>query len=501
MASDAASPPGGFETFDRPLTVVRQGFDCLETKGLYVKNEAPGGLGRIVTRLRAPLSMALGALCALAPALSWASGGGEHGGADQGIVLIQNILFLLSIVVVAYLITHLLLERIQRRFGIVTGVEYIVLGAVIGPALGLLDPQSLKQFTPAIVLGTGSLGLITGLHLNFRRFEEVDVEALRVALWITLSTVVAMVLVPMGAIYAFWGKDTMLQWMPGLLCMGAVASVAAPGPLEALRQFLSARGNAADVAIRVARTCASLAVILFGLLFCMFEHEAVYLPEQLAMVEWFSLHLVIGVMLGVIFGGFLRRGLEPDQLLTVVIGMVIFTSGIAYYLRLSPIFVNFILGVVLVNMGTSGGQVEEGLSAIERPLYIVLFFFAGASLTFAAPWWSYLLVVPYIILRTSGRLTGGLIAMRTADARLQVPALGRVMFAPGGLSVAMLLDFHEVFERNQLEPAIYAGLLVAIIISEILSYIRTRSWLIDYTDVSPRKIREMLGGREQAEVG
>ena len=90
--------------------------------------------------------------------------------------------------------------------------------------------------------------------------------------------------------------------------------------------------------------------------------------------------------------------------------------------------------------------------------------------------------------------------MRTSRMEPKVPALGRVLFAPGALRVAMLLDFHEVFTSYPLEAATYAGLLVTILGSEILSYVRTRSWLIDYTDVPPRAIREFMSGNEPAEA-
>ena len=123
-------------------------------------------------RRLAPVMFAL----AMLPSLAIASGGGE------GVSMYQNILLILAVIGVAYLISHLLLDRIQRRFGIVTGVEYIVLGAVVGPAFGLLDHASLEQFTPAVVLGTGSLGLITGIRLDLRRSDTVEPEPIRISL-------------------------------------------------------------------------------------------------------------------------------------------------------------------------------------------------------------------------------------------------------------------------------------------------------------------------------
>ncbi len=444
-------------------------------------------------RLLALTLFALG----LWPALALASGGG---GGDGGTAMFQNILLILTVVGVAYLISHLLLDRIQRRVGFVTGAEYIVLGAVVGPVFGLLDAGALEQFTPAVVLGTGSLGLITGIRIDLRRSDTVEPEPVRIALWITLLTALTVVALPTLALSLYAAPGTAQTWLPAILCAGAVALVADPGPLQALQKFLSARGDSTFAAIKVARLCASLAVISFGTVFCMYDHDAVFLPQSLATLDWFLIHLILGAVLGVIFGSFLRRGFEDEKLLTVIIGTVVFTSGIAYYLRLSPIFVNFILGVVLINTCRTADKVASRLDSIERPLYIALFFFAGASIDLSAPWWSYLLVVPYILLRTTGRLAGGLIAMRTSPVEPRLPALGRVLFAPGALSVAMLLDFQQVYGGTAVTTVAYSGLLLAVIFSEIFSYVRTRSWLIDYTDVPPAKIRQVLSGQNQPEV-
>jgi len=442
----------------------------------------------------------MSALTLLTPALALASGGDEHGGGSSGgDTMLQNVLILLSVVVVAYFVTHIFLERLQKRFGVTTGVEYIILGAFVGPILGFMDENTLAGFTPAMVLGTGSLGLLAGMHLNVRQFGREDHEGVRIALWISVVTLTAVALLPIGALYFFSTTQNLLRWMPGLLCIGSIALVADPRPLQGLLDFLSTRGDSSDMAVRVAHLCSSFAVVNFGLVFCMFEHTSFLGPREYGMIEWFVIHLLLGGSLGLLFRTFLRSEGGDERILTVVIGMVIFTSGIAYYLRLSPIFVNFILGFVLINTSEEATLVERRLASIERPLYIVLFFFAGSLMNFSAPWWAYTIVVPYVILRSTGRLTGGLLAMRTSSMEPRTPALGRVLFAPGALSVAMLIDFHEVFRNAVTEPAIYNGMITAVIFSEMLSYMRTRSWLIDYTDVPPSTIKQVLGGSGQQE--
>ena len=460
----------------------------------------PLGAHRFSPRRLLHLHPALKSIAAITLTLcastAYASGDGGAG-AQSANEMFEDILVLFAVVGTAYVVAHVFLERIQRRFGLVSGVEYILLGVLVGPALQLLDAETLSKFTPALVLGTGSLGLITGLSLNFKRFKGVDLEALRVTLWISMVTLLVMIALPLCLLYLFTDTATTIIWMRVIVCLGAIAMVADAGPVQSLRHFMAARGGAADAAIRVARLCSIVAVLCFGMIFCMFDHETVLLPEGYRMIEWMFVHLLLGSSLGLIFAQFLRRDLDEDKLLAVIIGVVIFTSGIAYYLRLSPVVVNLILGVVLANASSQQDEVATRLRRIKRPLYIVLFFFAGTAMTFDAPIWAYAAVIPYLMMRSLARSVGGLIAMRTTPPQavsLKIPALGRVMLAPGALSVALLLDFNMLYGTFSTSAALYGAAIVAIILSEVISYMRTRSWLLDHTDVAPGTIRQVFAG-------
>ncbi len=423
----------------------------------------------------------------------------------------SRILILLAIVGVAYLVTHLALERIAKRYGFVTGVEYIVLGAILGPVLGVLDADTVSALTPAVVLGTGSLGLLAGLHVDLDAFGELQIRALKSALPTALITLVSVVGVTTAILYWVWTPAGVARVMPLVLCMGTIAMVADTSPLRAMAAFLGAQGTAADFGVHVARFCSSLAIVAFGLIFCFYNTTAVPfdVAPSLVWLVWFAIHLLLGGVLGLIFATFLRRDFSDDKIITVIIGMVIFTSGFAYYLQLSPIFVNFILGVVLINIGRHADHVESRLMAIRRPLYIVLFFFAGAAWTLHAPLWGYALVLGYLVLRRVGRLLGGVAATRALSIRSYGAGLSRALLAPGALSVAMLLNFDHVFNSPEhvralfghtLTPAqvdaymgyidvLYNGLLTAIVFAEIFAYPMTRGWLIDVADVAPPEQR------------
>lgn len=413
----------------------------------------------------------------------------------------RTILVLLAVVSVAYVVAHVLSEWLSRQFGIASGVEYLVLGAIVGPGFGLITPEIVHQVSPALVLGEGSLGLLTGILLNFRDRTSTTMRAGVAGFNLALTTVAIVLLVPAGLVTYFWGLETSLTYLPHMLTAAAIAAVADLGPLRSLIAFLGARGDGTDVVLRVARATSSFAVIAFGVVFCLFKPAS----DLLVGVEfdawgsfafWFGIHLLIGGTLGLIFTLFLSRDYEDEKILTVVIGMVIFTSGVAYYLKLSPIFVCFVLGLVLANICRQSQHVRVMLLSVERPLYIVLFFFVGANLAFDVAWWSWALAVPYLLLRALGRGVGGVLASRPYATMRRFPPLGQAMWAPGALSAAMLLNFNDVFSGAPAATEVFVGLVLAVMVSEPIAYRLSRTWLIDATDVAvapaDRSVAEVL---------
>jgi len=74
-------------------------------------------------RFRA-IGLVAAVLTASYPGRAWAAGGGSGRS-------IEVVLLIIAVVAIAYLVAHLVLERIADRFGVVSGVECIVVGAVI----------------------------------------------------------------------------------------------------------------------------------------------------------------------------------------------------------------------------------------------------------------------------------------------------------------------------------------------------------------------------------
>lgn len=426
------------------------------------------------------------ALLAAGLLVSWPSFALASEGAKQD--SLRPVLILLGVVTFAYLVAHVASEWLQKHFGFVTGVEYMVVGAILGPGIGLLSRDMTGMFVPAIVLGTGSLGLLTGLQLNLRRLLAFRRGAFMPAALISLATLLFVGIIPLGVLFYIPDIPDWTRLLPHLLAIAAVGLVADQSMIRSLVAYLHARGDGVHYLLRVARISSSIAVVVFGVLFCLNKPILTFIPIPLdtwsAGGFWFISHLALGGVLGLVFAAFLLRDYEDDKLLAVLMGIVMFTSGLAFYLQLSPVFVNFVLGLVLSNINRQSERVEQMLLGVERPLYIVLFFFAGAYLQFDVPWWAYGGFVVFLVLRVFGRALGGFVTSRAAPATRDYPPMGAALLAPGGLSVAMALDYFEVYHSTEWGPTVYLTLVLTIISSEIIAHRATRRWLIDATDVA-----------------
>jgi hypothetical protein len=143
-------------------------------------------------------------------------------------------------------------------------------------------------------------------------------------------------------------------------------------------------------------------------------------------------------------------------------------SGASYYLNLSPIYTNLILGFILVNSGSAHRDVTRLLLSTERPVYLALLLFAGAA-------WSpgsvdLLFIAPlFVAIRLGARTLGGRFAgLQVAPAELRTAGLGRGLLALGGVGVAIALNYGQVYP--ELHPRlILSATLLSVLLFEIVA--------------------------------
>ena len=453
----------------------------------------PGMVRRVV--LNAVLVVVAWAIASPA----YASGGGGHTGSTVAIV------GGLAVLIAAYLLANFVVNRLEERLLIVTGFEFVLLGMILGPGsiipgFDVLNETALSKLMPVIALAAGWVGLLRGMDMQGSAISPRPKG--------TVRGVILHHLLPGAAVGAcsYWffylGGPDRWNLFPavGWREAGAASFVLACAAASDAGAPLSVVGNRYEVSgpvakhIDIATRLGDVLVILaFGVLFCLFhvpfgQTEG---TDPTMTANWFGIQVGIGVGLGALFTPFLGGDETPNGRFLAMVGIICFASGAAYFIQLSPLAVNVILGVVLVNFAKTGRLMRETLRSTEKPMNLVLFILAGALWRLPADgdaWTATALVFGFFLLI---RLVAKWIASRVSAWGIASMRndLFRGLLGQGEVTVAMAVSFRVVYQGPVVDIA-YTAIMASVVVMDLVAPRVLRDLLVDAGDV----------GRERATV-
>lgn len=389
------------------------------------------------------------------------------------------VVLLLVFVGAAYLLTHLVIERMQRRLLVVSGLEYVVLGILVGPLVPQIRAfDDLTGLLPVIALAAGWVGLLRGMAIDFAHFRESPPGAIRVAMAHDVVTGAAVVV----AAYYFFTSGLFLEgsvgaeeaWM-GAGVLACCAAVGSTEPLDVVERRYEVDGSLEPMLRRAARLGDVGALLVFGLLFCIFHRTAPNAPLPLRPTEWAVVAIGIGATLGLLFRPFLLGDESENSRFLALVGIVTFASGAAWFLQLSPLLVNLVLGVVLVNTAPAGPKIQATLERTDRPMSLVLLVFAGALWQPPPLWPAVGAICGFIVLRFLGKWVGSHLAAWNRPIRHD---LHRGLMGHGAVTIAMAISFRLVYDGTAADIA-YTAILASVVFHDLAAPRVLRALLAD----------------------
>lgn len=415
--------------------------------------------------------------------------------ADAPVNSMSTVLMLLGIVSSAYLLTHFVIERAQQRFLFVSGVEYILLGVVLGPhVLPEIAPFSdLTQLAPIFAFAAGWVGLLYGLELT----RTVDLGGQPI--WHAMvDAAMTGALVTGAALWFFQldlvgGGSTDLNPLGAALLLGCTAAASSGSAVDLLQSRYGDLVTQLLPLLRRTAWCGSLiGIIGFGTLFCLYHQGSAFTALPVQWWGWLLLTFGLGVVLGMLFWMFIGSDPDENSVFLAMVGILLFASGAAFFLNLSALLVNLTLGIVLA-LTPHGQSVRGQIERTASPARLVLLLFAGAHWRPVHPVAGILVVLGYVVLRLLGKSVSSVIATLGTPLRFD---LFRGLMAQGDVAVAMALSFRLIYEGPTVDLA-YTAVLASVILHEIVSPRMLRGLLVDAGE-----LREDLGpglsGRGQA---
>lgn len=256
----------------------------------------------------------------------------------------------------------------------------LLIGLVLGPALGWLDPEKAlgPLLFPFISLGVAIILFEGSLTLRFDELAGVGGTVVR------LVSVGALITLVLLAVAAHWLAG--LSWELALL-FGALTCVT--GPTVVVPMLRSVRPNA-----RIANVLRWEGIIIdpLGALFAVLIYEAIASRQEGHSIEVFALTLLVGAATGavgaLILAFALRRQWLPEYLQTYgALALVLLTfAGSNEIAHESGLLAVTVMGMILANQ--RGLAIEEILSFKEHLstlLISALFILLAARLTWPLP--------------------------------------------------------------------------------------------------------------------
>lgn len=378
----------------------------------------------------------------------------------------------------SYLAAHVAFEWLGKRYLIVSGAEYLVLGFLLGPQVAeLLGPGLLDSFAPIATLSIGWMGALVGSRFLLRRMVLVPGKFYRLAFvesFITLFVVASCLALALQYVFDF----TLMEAVAPALAFGAIGvASSSEGISLIIAQRKKSKSELATQLDTSTNVNAFVAIVIVGILMAAYQPERVPLARPLTTTEWTVISIGIGVIGGWLFYLFLGDEKKPDRFFISLAGAIILVSGIAAYLRLSPLLSTMFFGALLVNTSKQREAITTALERVERPLYFVLLIFVGASWAPISHVWI-LLIITFLLARVVGKIGGARIAARASGLLTDLgPDWGRALLGQGGLALAIALTYVQQ-DTLPFPDVVFTTAIISVLLTDLSSG-RVVQWVLD----------------------
>ncbi len=347
------------------------------------------------------------------------------------------------------------------RISVAIGLPFLFVGFALGPhLLEVLSHDTVARLNPMLALGLGWIGLLFGLQLDRDHLRQFPARYLAIA-WLQAGIAFGIVFLFGYVIADAWFS---LRLEAVVLVAAATACVSTPAAIALISNTYKTRGRVTRLLFYIASLDAAVGIVALGLTYS--AHHAGLLGgrEALSLFEWFAFSVLLGLFFGILFLSLTRKRPRTQELLLLLIGLVLFAAGTAFYLSLSPLFICMLAGAVIGNMSPMRRRVYTALSEWEQPMYIIMLVLAGALLEFSS-WWIPPLVAAYVGLRILAKWMGGLLASKLRPPGLTLPGtFGLALTPQGGISLAMAISFVLIYNPSGSEPSTAISVFFATVV-------------------------------------
>lgn len=409
----------------------------------------------------------------------------------------ETLALFLLILLTGYLGTGLVLRKISSRNFFPSGMEYLILGLLLNPGLyyflssnltfdifSPINNEILSKMAPVISGVTGLIGLYWGMKFSLVELLKTNREQIRVAIYDTVLSTVIIGSATFAFFYYFIDTtNNLLEILLASYALAVIGSMSSPYVLQKFREKYNITRILSDSLNSAARFSLFFSLIMFGAIFSFYNFNT-RPTMQLTPIEFFTISIGIAISIGILFFIFLGRESDTRKIFVGILGITMLGSGIAYYLGLSPLFLCFILGILLGNLSRIKEKVIDTIERLISPLSIVLTIYAGIIWLFPDSTVAWVVILSFPVIKVIAKFITHKIAFLAAFEKDRVHSGQGIIFLSSDILVfALLINYATVF-NNQYTPIIMSAIILNVFTLGFSSSFFTKRFLVESSEIS-----------------
>jgi len=355
--------------------------------------------------------------------------------------------------------------KLAMRLRLPTISGYIVAGLLLGPSiLNIVPDHIVESLAPVPHIALGLIAITIGTEFRIAKLRRTG----RNILIITTIQLVTTFAAVSAALVAFGAPPRMA------FLLGAIASATAPAATVAIASELRARGPLVSVLFGVVALDDAFCITLFGFVMAFAAAGVAAVSGTDVSTLQMILHpfreILISAAIGAVMGYIVHRIVlnrrSNNEIIVVVLGFVLLTSGITLSLHVSALIANMVLGFVLVNLSPKNARITRVLEPLTPPIYAAFFALAGTELDIRTLAATGALGIVYLLARAAGKYGGAYVgAVAAGEPQSTRKYLGLSLLPQAGVAIGLILVLQDTPEFTHLP---YMGVMVNIVLASIL---------------------------------
>ncbi|MDD4527301.1 MAG: cation:proton antiporter [Candidatus Margulisbacteria bacterium] len=368
--------------------------------------------------------------------------------------------------------------KICMKLKIPAVAGYVIIGVALGPSLlNVFSEKLLFEVSIISDLALAIIAFIVGAEIKLYELYTSGKKILIVALFESLITFILV----FTCILLFFKN------LPLALILGAIGSATAPAATVMVIRELRATGPLTKMILAVVALDDAFALMFYSLAASIAKVLLVpstninFLKVIFIASREIAFSLLIGLIAGYIIVNISRKSVQSENVYIINFGTLLFITGLANTLGVSPLLANMTYGVILANFSKlSGKKLIDFVQRISPPIFIAFFVTAGAHLKLSVLFSLWAVVLVFLVSRMLGKISGASLGAKIADTEPIIKKyIGFSLLSQIGVAVGLALivakDFGNLGVQGKVLSAIVINVLLgSTIITEIVGPIMTK---------------------------